>query len=396
MTIRVPVAIVGAGIAGLTLALALARRGVECMVLERAAVLAEVGAGLQLSPNASRVLRDLGLGDAIDRAGVRPAALVVRDAAAGGRAIVRLPLGSAIEATYGAPYVVIHRGDLQAALLDAVRSTPGIGLTTGVDVRAIDVTAAAARLTLAGGPVTDVTADVVVGADGVRSFVRRHVFGGGDAAYTGRTAWRATFPAEAEPAGLELATATGLWLGGGAHLVHYPIRAGREINLVAAVDDGWREDGWDVAGNPAVLLEAFAGWPPAVLDLLARPTAWRRWALCGAPDDTPWRRGRAVLIGDAQHAMLPFVAQGGAMAIEDAAVLARHLADPAQPLDDRLARFEAARRDRVRAVVATARRNASVYHLTGLPAAARNAAMRVLGPKGLARQMDWIWGWREG
>lgn len=395
MTVRVPVAIVGAGIAGLTLALALARRGVESRVLERAAVLAEVGAGLQLSPNASRVLRDLGLGDAIDRAGVRPAALVIRDAAAGGREIVRLPLGAAIEATYGAPYVVIHRGDLQAALLDAVRATPGIALRTGVAVRDIDVTPSAVSLALDGGPGSDVTADVVVGADGVRSFVRRSGIEGGEAVYTGRTAWRATFPAEAAPAGLDVATVTGLWLGGGAHLVHYPIRAGREINLVAAVDDGWREEGWDAAGDPAVLLQAFGGWPPAVRDLLARPASWRRWALCGAPADTPWRRGRAVLIGDAQHAMLPFVAQGGAMAIEDAAVLARHLADPALPLDDRLARFEAARRDRVRAVAATARRNATIYHLTGLPAAARNAAMRMLGPKGLTRQMDWIWGWRE-
>ncbi len=396
MTERVPVAIVGAGIAGLTLSLALARRGIRSRIVERAAVLAEVGAGLQLSPNASRLLIDLGLGPALDAAAVRPEALAVRDARGGGE-IVRLPLGAAVEAAYGAPYLVIHRADLQAALLAAVRGSDAITLDLGATLDEVVTVDGTVGVRSRAGDQEPVrwSVEALVGADGVRSWTRGNVLGAGPAVYTGRTAWRATLPIETVPDRGDLSSVSGLWLGAKAHLVHYPVKGGREINLVAAVDDAWRDEGWDVPGDPDVLQRAFRTWPDPVRRLLAAPASWRKWALCGAPPDAPWTRGRIALIGDAQHAMLPFVAQGGAMAIEDAAVLARHIADGQGPMEARLAAFAAARGARVRAVVATARRNATVYHLSGLPAVARNAALRAMGPKGLARSMDWIWGWRD-
>lgn len=395
---RVPVAIVGAGIAGLTLALCLARRGIRSLILERASYLEEVGAGLQLSPNASRILLDLGLGPALDAVAVRPEALVVRDAAAGGREVVRLPLGRSVETAHGAPYLVVHRGDLQAILLRAIREHGEIALELGVALEAVTARADAVAVeAVLGARRTLIEADALVGADGVWSAVRGRVLGGRPAVYSGRTAWRATVPVGELPAGLlpGLDRTSGLWLGPRAHLVHYPIRAGREVNLVAAVDEDWMDERWDVAGDPADLRRVFADWPEPARRLLALPRSWRKWALCAAPDGTAWTAGRVALAGDAVHGMLPFVAQGGAMAIEDAAVLARHLAAGGASVPDRLAAYAAERRPRVRRVVATARRNATVYHLGGLAARARNLALRGLGPAGLAARMDWIWGWRD-
>lgn len=390
-----PVLVVGAGIAGLTLALSLAARGIASRIYERAGHLEEVGAGLQLSPNASRILLALGLGPDLERTAVRPEAIVIRDARAADE-IARLPLGAAFEREHGAPYLVVHRADLQAALLAAVRREPRIELHLGAvleDVR--DTRDGLRAAVVVGASAQTVEGRALVGADGVWSTVRTRILGGGAAVYSGRTAWRATFPAERWTGGLDLATTTGLWLGRDAHLVHYPVRAGREINVVAAVDDHWIDQRWDVVGDPADLDRIFGRWPEPVRRLLAEAGSWRKWALCGAPDGGSWTAGRVALIGDAAHGMLPFVAQGGAMAIEDAAVLARLLAEGTGTVPERLAAYVRARRPRVGRVVAAARRNADVYHLGGAAASARNFAMRLLGPARLLGRMEWIYGWRD-
>lgn len=395
MAEKKPVVVAGAGIAGLTAALSLARTGMDVIVLERADHLAEIGAGLQLSPNASRILIDLGLGPALRETAVVPRAILIRDAR-GGETVAELPLSPAIEADYGAPYWVVHRGDLQAALLERVKAEPRIRLELGTclegaheepDALVVDAWIAATRKSL--------RAEALIGADGVWSQTRVKLLGGKPARYSGRTAWRTTLSAAAvaETGIAEIGVSTGLWLGDRAHLVHYPIRAGREINLIAAVDDDWIEQRWDVPGDPSDLLKAFAGWPAPVRDLLTRPCQWRKWALC-AVDDEPWTKGRIALIGDAAHAMLPFVAQGGAMAIEDAAVLARELARTDRPVSDRLKAYAASRRPRATKVAAAARQNATTYHLSGLAASARNLGMRILGPRLLMKRMDWIWRWQ--
>jgi len=392
---HLPVVVVGAGIAGLTLSLCLARAGVRVTVIDRAQELREVGAGLQLSPNASAILFHLGLGSALDATGIRPEAIAIRDGASG-HLILRLPLGEAMVERYGAPYIVIHRADLQGTLLAAVQQEPRVSLHLGVDIDSLQEDEAG--VTVAGceaGQPVEFRGGVLVGADGVRSMVRERVMGGRPAVYTGRTAWRATFKAEGFVAQSFRHNETGLWLGRHAHLVHYAIDAGREINLVAAIDDVWNGDGWDVPGDPEQVRAAFARWPEPVRKLIAMPDNWRKWALCEAPRDTPWTRGRAVLIGDAVHGMPPFVAQGAAMAIEDARVLSGVLASgTGGDVEERLRDFAEGRKARTDKVAAAARRNGRIYHLGGAAAKARNLGMRALGAERLVAGMDWIYGWR--
>jgi salicylate hydroxylase len=392
---HLPVVVVGAGIAGLTLSLCLARAGVRVTVIDRAQELREVGAGLQLSPNASAILFHLGLGSALDATGIRPEAIAIRDGASG-HLIVRLPLGEAMVERYGAPYIVIHRADLQGTLLAAVEQEPRVSLHLGVDIDSLEEDEAGVTVVgrEAGQPV-EFRGGVLVGADGVRSMVRETMMGGRPAVYTGRTAWRATFKAEGFVAQSFRHNETGLWLGRHAHLVHYAIDAGREINLVAAIDDVWNDDGWDVPGDPEQIRAAFARWPEPVRKLIAMPDSWRKWALCEAPRDTPWTRGRAVLIGDAVHGMPPFVAQGAAMAIEDARVLSGVLASgTGGDVEERLSDFAEGRKARTDKVAAAARRNGRIYHLGGAAAKARNLGMRALGAERLVAGMDWIYGWR--
>ncbi len=392
---HLPVVVIGAGIAGLTLSLCLARAGVRVTVIDKAPELREVGAGLQLSPNASSILFHLGLGSALDATGVRPEAVTIRDGASG-RMILRMPLGDAMVERYGAPYIVIHRADLQGTLLEAVEQEPRVTLHLGVNVTSIHEDEAGVVVDgVEAGELVRFAGAVLVGADGVRSMVRATVVGGGPATYTGRTAWRATFEAEGFFAQSFRHNETGLWLGRHAHLVHYAIDAGREINLVAAIDDAWNEEGWDAPGDPAQVQTAFRDWPEPVRKLIAMPDSWRKWALCEAPRDTPWTKGRTVLIGDAVHGMPPFVAQGAAMAIEDARVLSGVLAAGfGDDIEERLMRFAEGRKARTDKVAAAARRNGFVYHLGGAPAKARNLGMRLLGAERLANNMDWIYGWR--
>jgi salicylate hydroxylase len=391
---QLPVVVVGAGIAGLTLSLCLARAGVQVTLLEKVERLREVGAGLQLSPNASSILIDLGLGPALDATGVRPEAVVIRDSASS-EVVTRMPLGGLMMDRYGAPYIVIHRADLQATLRDAVMNEPRVALHLGAEITSIRQFKDSVEVqAISDGKPVSFTGSVLVGADGVRSMVRQKVLAGGPAVYTGRTAWRATFRASDWHGSLDLRKETGLWMGSRAHLVHYAIDAGREINLIAAVDDDWIEDDWDVPGSKLQIAQAFRDWPEQVRELIDKPDVWRKWALCGAPPHTPWLRERAVLIGDAVHGMLPFVAQGGAMAIEDARVLASLLsADDDRTIEERLDTFVSLRKPRTDKVMAMARRNGSIYHLDGLSAKARNMVMRLAGPERLLDALDWIYGW---
>jgi salicylate hydroxylase len=388
--------VAGGGIGGLTAALALARSGCRVTVLEQAPLLAEVGAGIQLSPNASRVLVDLGLAEPLARVAVTPREIRVHSSRSGGE-VARTPVGAAVEARYGAPFWVIHRADLLAVLAEAVAADPRIELI--LDARVRDASPTPDSITVhatVAGETRDFGADGLVGADGVRSRVRTKLRGGPPALYTGRTAYRATVPIERVPA--DFRDVTGMWLSPRAHLVHYPIRAGREFNLVAVVEDDWQDEGWSVPASKAEFATHFgltgrSRWPEAARRLLDLPETWTKWALCGFESDFEWSSGAVTLLGDAAHATLPFAAQGGGMAIEDAAVLA-HVLGGAPNLPAAFRAYETLRKPRTRAIVEQAVSNGRLYHLPHALALFRDAALKWGLGRQLLDRMDWIYRWR--
>jgi salicylate hydroxylase len=388
------IVIAGAGIGGLTAALALAAAGFRVALHDKAAQLEETGAGIQLSPNATRVLIGLGLREPLMRSVVAPEAVIIRTAR--GAALARLPLGPPAEARYGAPYWMIHRGDLQAALLAAALAHPSITLTLGaaVDDCAESADGVTVQL-LRGERVEEVHGAALVGADGLWSRVRALLGATDPARFAGRTAWRALVLADAVAPEFR-APAIHLWLGHGSHLVHYPVKAGAMINIVAIAADARPSAGWSTAAAPDEVLARFssASWAQPARELLALPERWLKWPLYDRPPQPLRGRGAVTLLGDAAHPMLPFLAQGAAMAIEDAAALAAALAASPGDAVAALRRYEAARGARTARVQRAARRNDTVYHLSWPAAAARDFAMGRIGNERLLAHYDWIYGWK--
>lgn len=375
-----PALIAGGGIAGLTLALALARRGLTSRLFERAPLLEETGAGVQLSPNAGRVLEALGLGPALDAVATRPEAVAIVDAPSG-RRLKRLTLGASAERRWGAPYRVVHRADLQSLLADAVLASGAVEISLGTEVRSVRETEAdvAIETASADGAAT-VEGGWVAGCDGLRSVLRRAVKLPTGVSGTGLKAFRAVLPASAVPAAFDMREVT-VAIGPGAHLVLYPVRKGREANVVVIGDD--RADGPDACAD---------GWAGPLRELIAASAGWTPWPLYDRTPDARMRRGPVVLLGDAAHATLPSLAQGAGFAIEDAAVLARLVAENGP---DPLGAYQEARLMRVAKLQTNSRRQIRIDHLSGAAAAARNAALRLAPEAALLRGLDWIYAWRD-
>lgn len=367
------VMIAGGGIGGLAAALSIAGQGLHVSLFEQAEEFGEVGAGIQLSPNCTRVLFDLGLEDAIRACAFVPESSQIR-AWNSGKQIASAPLGTDIEQIYGYPYLHVHRADLVAVLADAVRLSDRVEMYMGEPAGEFEQTGEpdnqAVRVswrdkTIAGS--------ALVGADGIRSGVRERLFGEQEPQFTGNVAFRALVPVSAL-SGAKVPPFAGLWWGPGAHFVHYYIRRGELLNCVCVLDDqDWCDESWMIPGDIDELRRAYRGWHSDIQTIINTmdPDTVFKWALNDREPLEQWGVGNVTLLGDACHPSLPYMAQGAAMAIEDGAVLARCLRMEL-PVAASLQRYEDRRRGRTAFIQRGSRRNARVYHLRGLPAFFRN------------------------
>jgi salicylate hydroxylase len=384
------VLIAGGGIAGLATALALARRRHRVDLLEQAVAFQEIGAGIQLSPNVTRRLQALGVSEGLMRIAARPEALVVRSATAG-KEIARLPLGNAMLHNYAAPYLCVHRADLHAVLLGAVRGSGAVTLTTGA--RVTEVTARGDTVCVASTDARAWEGDALIGADGLWSTVRPCLIEDPTPPRaTGHTAWRAMVEQSALPAALR-SRRVEVWLGPRLHAVAYPVRRGDALNVVVLAEAAPVGDArdWDQATSLSALQHATGRTCGELQALLEAVPSWRAWTLNDRPPLTGPRQmagERVALTGDAAHPMLPYLAQGAGMAIEDAVALADALdGGAAAEVPAAFARYASARWERNANVQARARRNGEIFHATGLVRVGRDAALRLLG----ARLLDVPW-----
>lgn len=386
------IAIVGGGIGGLAAALGLLRTGHDVQVFEQAEALREVGAGIQISPNASRILHRWGLAAVLAHQGVRPRAWHQRrwdD----GRTLLRSELGDAVERAFGAPYYHFHRADLLRALLDRLppeRLHAGRRLTAAVEREG--------RVELRFADGGSATADLLVGADGIHSTVRTHLFGAERPSFTGCIAYRGLVPAAAL-ADLDIPVETFVWLGPGSHFVHYYVRGGALLNFVAVIErERWILESWTERGTVTDALAAFEGWHPQVRRILAAVPETFVWGLFDRPPMTAWSVGRITLLGDACHAMLPFMAQGAAQAIEDGAALAACLAGAdAEAVPAALRRYQELRLPRTAGIQGLSTRNKTRFHLPdGSAQAARDQAMAEGGTDWSLRAVAPIYGHDAG
>jgi len=353
--------IVGAGIGGLTAAIRLVQRGHYVRVLEQAKVLGEVGAGIQMSANAVKVLQAVGVEPALEATGVKPKAFEFRRFNSG-ELLHRIPLGDAHLEKHGAAYYQMHRRDLHDALVHALRIMAPEAVRLDAAVRQVHEDTEAAEVELVNGE--RLRADLVVGADGVKSVVRQHVLGADKPVFTGQVVWRVLVPVERIPQALRTDVVSTVWCGPHNHGVMYYLRGGKLINFVGCVARPWEEESWTSARSWSELDQDYAGWHPmvrAVVEAADRDQCYR-WALNSRVPAMVWSTDRVTMLGDAVHSTLPYMAQGAAMAIEDAGILARTL-ELDLPLAQQLRVYEQHRAPRTRRVVEESTEMGHLYQI---------------------------------
>lgn len=343
------IGIIGGGIGGLAAGVGLQRAGFRVRIFEQAPEIGEVGAGISISPNGALGLHALGVFDAFREHAYAPDYQVVRHYQSG-RVLAQVPRGERLEETYGERYYVVHRADLQRVLADAVRANDPDAIITGHRFADLEQDDASVSVRFDNGEWR--RCDVLVGADGVRSRVRSTLFGAEEVKFTGYVAWRGLVPIE-RVSFEALDPPSQVWIGPGHMINRYPVRGGRMLNFVAFAERaGWEEEGWSIPAEVSELAAEFAGWHPHVTQIIEAVPQQNlfKWALCSRSALMRWVKGRATLLGDAAHPLLPYLGQGAVMAIEDAVLLARAFR-AAPDVAEALARYEGARVGRARLVV---------------------------------------------
>ena len=382
------IAIAGAGIAGLATALSLLQLGWKVDVYEQASQLGEVGAGLQISPNGTRILQSLGLDNALRQVVSQAQGKEIRMWNTGQRWKL-FDLGDDCLSRFGAPYWMVHRGDLHKVLLEAFNARSDAPVRLNARVVSAHSTSDGAHFKLQDG--SQHTAYGLVAADGVHSVLREQLLGEDKAQFTGLLAWRGLVPVQSLAAHLQAPVGTN-WVGPGAHVITYPVRGGQLMNVVGIIEkEGWQGESWTEQGTHEELLQDFGHWHEDVCALMRKIEQPFKWALLGRAPQTVWARGHICLLGDAAHPTLPFLAQGANMAIEDAAVMARCLALD-EPTEHALARFEKLRWQRTADIVNRSRDNAQRFHNPQLsdPAKAVDYVSSEWEPEKVRRRYDWL------
>lgn len=388
MATQRPVLIAGGGIGGLSTAIALARAGFDTNVLERSTFTEESGAGIQLGPNATRILAEFGALDAIAPCAFKPEAIKLFDGLSG-KVLASVPLGGRVETRYGAPYLTVHRVDLHGGLHAVAENLAPVTLTPGFDLERVEADGDGVTAVCANG--VTIEGKCLIGADGLWSSVRKSIAPDAALSFAGATAFRTLLPREALSAPFD-GPNVGLWLGPHAHMVHYPVRGGDVLNVVAVIVGGREAYGWNQSADLGALRVGFTRWCEESKSLLERGESWRAWSLFSLPPLRQWSDGLVALLGDAAHPVLPYLAQGAGLAIEDAWCLAHCLATDRKQPAIAFGAYETTRRARGARLQRSARRMGWIYHGQGPVRLVRNFVLRRSKPNSLLRQFDWLYG----
>jgi len=379
--------IVGGGIGGLATALSVAEAGHQVVVLERADRFAEIGAGIQIAPNGIHALDALGVGRGARQIAVQMDELRFMDGVTD-RHVTSLPLTEQYQQRFGTPYLVVHRAELHRLLLDACLASAAISLRSSCPAIGYEQSAGVAAVVLQSGE--RVAGDVVIGADGIHSQIRRQLVEDGAPRVSGLVVYRTMVAMEEVPEELRLPTSVTWWTGPERHLVHYPIAGGRYLNLAGSRYTTSREP---IAGKPVpteFVRAEFAVMGPTTRRLIALGSEWKAWALVDRDPVDSWVDGRVALLGDAAHPMLHYAAQGACQVLEDAVVLGRLLDCPAADLPERLTRYNAQRRHRTARIQQVARQSIQLWHASGSAAQIRNAALSAMSERELHDHIAWM------